>query len=203
MNQQEPSTIVQQQGQHPSRRETSVKFQTVQIRSYDRIVGDHPDVRQGGPPLSIGWDYLEMENISIDDYEVKKKQETSNTVNDGIKFGCVRRLTSGMRKDILVHHLDVSTEDIQAAEAEVERIKKQREQTNKQHKIVTKMEESLQSAKRKMKRPFLSSSKKTMAHRVPVTPVCDSMPSKKERVALPESAPAMPLPRPLAWEFSV
>jgi len=54
----------------PSRRNSKVKFSTIEVRQYERILGDNPGVSHG-PPLSIGWEYYEERTICVpvDEYE--------------------------------------------------------------------------------------------------------------------------------------
>lgn len=140
-------------------RTTVVGFGSVRIREFDRIVGDHPDVGQG-PPLSIGWNYLELEATSLDAYEQGKRDKHAQKVQDAKNRGGwaplpgLRKLSSGRRRDMLRIGFDITLRELEQAEAEVEKTKKQREQTNKQKKVFTRTEEILQSAQRKLKRTF-------------------------------------------------
>ena len=124
----------------------SVSFQSVQVREFNRIVGDHPDVRVG-PPISIGWDYTEQQARSIEDYETSKPAQKRNL-----------RMSSITRKNLLANVFGIPEEEIRAAEKEVQRIKKQRESSNKQGKAGAKVEAAMQSAKRKIRRTFLRDS---------------------------------------------
>mmetsp|Transcript_3698 Transcript_3698/g.8342 ORF Transcript_3698/g.8342 Transcript_3698/m.8342 type:complete len:239 (+) Transcript_3698:102-818(+) len=50
----------------------SVRFSNVEIREYERIVGDQDDIL--GPPLAIGWAYNESTTVTIEEYEETKVQ---------------------------------------------------------------------------------------------------------------------------------
>ena len=158
-------------------RTTVVGFGSVHIREFDRIVGDHPDVGQG-PPLSIGWDYLELEGMSLDAYEQEKRDKHAQKVQDAKNCGGwaplpgLRKLSSGRRRDMLRIDFDIPLRELEQAEADVEKTKKQREQTNKQKKVFTRTEEILQSAQRKLKRTFSRDS-----------PDYQSFPKRLERIA--------------------
>ena len=162
------STTSSEQSEDPSKvsnnaatttKDTVVNFGSVQIREFDRIVGDHPDVGLG-PPLSIGWKYLEKEAVDLDTYEQQKQNEQDQKIQDAKNRGGwaplpgLRKLSSGKRRDILRIDFDISQLEIEKAEAEVEKTKKQREQTNKQKKVFMRTEEIFQSAQRKLKRTF-------------------------------------------------
>lgn len=141
---------------HTTQKHPTVGFGTIQFREFDRIVGDHPDVLSGGPPISIGWTFVEGEKMDINAYEERKKDELSNGHDSTgrLRLPGVCRLSSGKRRDLLRINFGVPLEEILEAEAEVERIKKQREQTNRQRKVFARTEEIMQSAKRKLNRTF-------------------------------------------------
>lgn len=49
-----------------------VNFSTVEIRSYERIVGDHPDVEI---PLAIGWKYhMDSKIVTVESFEENKRK---------------------------------------------------------------------------------------------------------------------------------
>jgi hypothetical protein len=46
--------------------DSAVSFGTTEVREYERVLGDHPNLSIG---LAIGWDYQEQDSVSVDDYE--------------------------------------------------------------------------------------------------------------------------------------
>ncbi|CAB9519504.1 expressed unknown protein [Seminavis robusta] len=131
---------------------TRVGFSSIQIRSFDRILGDNPDVRSG-PPLSIGWEYEEGDVMDLNAYELGKRYKDDDKVSS--KEEPVTVLTVGTRRDMLTK-MGVRLDDIIEAENEVYRIKKNRQETMKQSKVFERTEEMLQSAKRKLKRTLFA-----------------------------------------------
>ena len=87
----------------------SVRFGSVQVREYDRIVGDHPEVKVG-PPIGIGWEYMELEPLNMEEYEAQHQR----------RF--VRRLSSITRKNMLLNGFGIPEEEIRQAELENQRI---------------------------------------------------------------------------------
>mmetsp|Transcript_6833 Transcript_6833/g.13899 ORF Transcript_6833/g.13899 Transcript_6833/m.13899 type:complete len:162 (+) Transcript_6833:120-605(+) len=60
--------------QHHSSKKT-VSFSTVQVRSYQVILGDHPYCSEGCP-LSLGWDYEEQDKATVvSDFEARRSSE--------------------------------------------------------------------------------------------------------------------------------
>ncbi|CAB9511952.1 expressed unknown protein [Seminavis robusta] len=128
-----------------------VGFRSIQIREFERIVGDHPDVTHGGPPLGIGWDYVEGDVLDIDEYEKQKSDYIAANSDTPWLIG-LRRMSSGRRRDLLGIEFNVPLDEIIEAELQVELVKKQRAQTNGQKKVFAMTEEIIQSAKRKLNR---------------------------------------------------
>lgn len=100
----------------------AVSFSTVNIRCYNRILGDHPDVRDG-PPLSLGWEYTQADAIPLNDYEEERKRKKSGYQ--------VLKLTSITRKNMLVNLFGYTAEELDAAEKEVQRVRKEREASSR------------------------------------------------------------------------
>lgn len=122
----------------------SVTFGDVNVREFNRIVGDHPDVSVG-PPVSLGWKFVENEPVTVDHYEENKPPR---------KY--VLRMTSITRKNLLRNVFDCPSEEIANAEKEVQKIQKQRKLTNKQGKTGAAVETAVQRAKRRFRRTFSS-----------------------------------------------
>ena len=116
----------------------SVRFGTIQVREFNRIVGDHPDVKVG-PPISIGWDFVESDAQCLDQYEADRPARS------------LRRMSSITRKNLLSNVFGVPEEEIRAAEKEVQLILKSRERSKKQSKLAG----NVQSAGKKIKKVLL------------------------------------------------
>jgi hypothetical protein len=121
-----------------------VSFGLIQVREYDCVVGDNPTVR-AGPPMSIGWEFVQKRDVPLDDYEKVKRPRTSDF-----------RMASFTRKRLLRHEFDVSLEDIRAAENIARKIQIQRCQTMQQGKTGAAIECAMESFKRKMHRTFFN-----------------------------------------------
>ena len=121
---------------------TKVRFATIQFRTFDRIVGDHPDVVVG-PPLTLSWDYVEEDEVAIDEYESNRPPKKR-----------ILRLSSITRKNLLRNVFEVPEDEIVGAEKEIQKIRKQREATNKQSKSGAKVEGALKTARKKFLRRF-------------------------------------------------
>ena len=120
----------------------SVSFAQVKIREYERVMGDNPSVRSG-PPLSIGWRYVdEPTSISIDDYEEGKGECRASS-----EF----LVPKAVREKILKEQADVSRREMVATVRMIQKEKAQRRKT-----VVNlpmqKTEERVEGAKRKMKK---------------------------------------------------
>lgn len=121
-------------------RATKVKFASVEIRDYNRIVGDHPDVKVG-PPMSIGWEYSARESMPLNEYEETRPRRK-----------VYLRMSSVTRKNMLHNVFGIPEEEIAAAEQEVQKIKRLRDHSVKQGKTSAKVESGLLSFRRKLRR---------------------------------------------------
>jgi hypothetical protein len=53
------------------KRGSSIKFDQVEVRHYERIACDNPSV-QGGPAIGIGWRFYKGGHIDVDEWELRK-----------------------------------------------------------------------------------------------------------------------------------
>jgi hypothetical protein len=118
-----------------------VSFGAIQVREYERMVGDHPDTRIG-VPLTIGWGYVEHDTISIDKYESERSSKGN------------LRMSSITRKNILHNVFGIPEEELRSAEKEVQKIKKARQRSNKQSKLGAKSESALNGFRNRAKKLF-------------------------------------------------
>jgi hypothetical protein len=133
----------------------AVSFGLIQVREYNRVVGDNPTVRVG-PPMSIGWEFVQKQAVPVDDYEKIKLPNTSD----------VRIMGSITRKSILRYEFDVSLEDMRAAEKIIRKIQRQRCRTLQQGKLVAAIEYAMELAKRKIQSIFTNQSRPEIQQKV-------------------------------------
>mmetsp|Transcript_27703 Transcript_27703/g.51554 ORF Transcript_27703/g.51554 Transcript_27703/m.51554 type:complete len:176 (-) Transcript_27703:199-726(-) len=125
-------------------RRSTVRFSVVEIREFDRVIGDHPDTREG-LSLSIGWDYSERDAVSLDEYEGDREYQPRRSKND-------LKLTPRMKRKVMKRGFGVSKDEIEKAERKVEQKQRRRERRMKMHPFVVRTEDALRLATRKVKR---------------------------------------------------
>lgn len=124
---------------HPSLRK-SVSFQTIEIKEYNIVLGDHPSVTIG-PPITIEWKPVSSQILTVDEYEDAFQGER--------RRGQELRLPESIRKSFLTGHH--SEEEIARARKQVRKVQAQRNMTHAMSDFDG-MVGLLQSAERKYKK---------------------------------------------------
>ena len=102
----------------PLRSRHSVCFTVVQVREYERTVGDNPSCTKG-PPISLGWAYYQITpDINVEVYSQRPKRTKRQF-----------HLPPGKRNNLLVREWEVPEEDIRKARREATYIQYCRERT--------------------------------------------------------------------------
>lgn len=114
---------------------TKVRFSTIEMRTFNRIVGDGDVVV--GPPVTFSWEFLETSAMPLEEYEENRPPKKR-----------ILRMSSVTRKNILRNVFEIPEEEIIGAEKEIQKIR------SKQAKIGGKVESAVKSARRKFFRRF-------------------------------------------------
>lgn len=89
-----------------------VAFGSIQVREYNRTIGDNPSVRVG-VPVSLDWQFSERAEVPIDEYEENRPPRKA-----------MLRLSSITRRNILLNVWGYTEEDIADADKEIQKIKR-------------------------------------------------------------------------------
>ena len=74
----------------PKMRRNNLSFQSLEVREYSQVLGDHPCC-QSGLPLSLGWDYDADATIhDVDEYETHRESQRVKSRKD-MKLDCEER----------------------------------------------------------------------------------------------------------------
>jgi len=130
---------------------TSVQFDKILIREYKRTIGDNPAV-SCGPPLGLDWDY-NPDEIEVD-LEVYETYRPPRRNKDDIV------VPPQVRESILVDDWGVPFSEVRKATNETEDIKQMRIESATQTDYQQRMEEVMETTKRRMNRVISGSSKK-------------------------------------------
>ena len=118
-----------------------ISFDYCEVRRYSQTIGDNPSCSYG-TPISLDWDYEETVRTDLDQYEASKGPRKPLR---GILLNYYQR------REILIYRMGFSEEEVENAEKQANRIKRLRSFT-KAMLPAQKIEEALQSAKRKATR---------------------------------------------------
>lgn len=116
-----------------------ISFHQVVVRDYDMVLGDHPNCSYG-PPVTLGWHYVEYEPLDLNEYEYHHSRRRP------IRQLC---LNYYKRKEIL--SVDNSTDELKKATKTVSRTKTQRAITRQLLPFLL-LFDAFESAGRKIKR---------------------------------------------------
>jgi hypothetical protein len=138
-----------------------VTFHLVHVREYDRVVGDHPEVKVG-PPIALGWNYVTQSPVMVEAYDIERELN-SNSSHGSSAAGKPDRLTSIARKNMLFEYGYTET-DFRRAEQDGKIIQEQRSMTKAEGKKAvdgaTKTDDDrtkLQRVGRSFRKNFMSS----------------------------------------------
>lgn len=101
----------------------NVSFNSVDIREYDRTIGDHPSC-SSGPPITLDWSYSKNSAKSLDEYELERLSERFESKSS-------LRLNKLRRKQMLSFHWGHSEDDMKMARKDTKKTQFQRKVTSK------------------------------------------------------------------------
>jgi len=129
---------------HPSK-ENGVTFQSLNIRFYDRSIGDNPSV-VSGPPISLGWNCVGERKFDLNEWERHRGER---------RKGPAMLMPRTMREEILRIEVGCSRQEINEALRRVIADKKKRLQTiNNMNTVAGKAEEKIENTLSKVKGIF-------------------------------------------------
>mmetsp|Transcript_12156 Transcript_12156/g.19652 ORF Transcript_12156/g.19652 Transcript_12156/m.19652 type:complete len:429 (+) Transcript_12156:22-1308(+) len=99
----------------------NVSFHSVNVREYDRIVGDNPSCRSG-PPLSLDWSYSKNTEKNLEEFELERS-------TDRVKNIRKLHVNKYKRKNLLSFHWGHSEEEFKEARKSTKKMQRQRSMT--------------------------------------------------------------------------
>jgi len=136
-----------------SRRESKVVFSTVEVRQYERILGDNPAVSYG-PPLSIGWKHYEDRTICVTVDEYEYYHGTCEDLSDMV--------LTRYEREVVLFDLGYDEREIAKTIRQNYKLKKNRRQTVNNLPIMS-VEQAVESAKKSLSRMILSPVRKQIS----------------------------------------
>ena len=138
------STRVEPQQQQSSSPKPSIKFSSVEIREYPRIVGDNPSCASGAP-MSMDWCHYPQQYYEFDDFEEGRPEPRGRSE---------MQIPSRIRHQMLCCDWGCSMQSIMAAAKETKHIRELRNKTATQSDRSFKKEERLEMTGRILKSVF-------------------------------------------------
>ena len=119
-------------------RQTTVTFDVVEVREYERVLSDTPC--QFGPSIGLGWKYDEAQEIDVNDWENTRGQPRNPS----------QMLIPRNQRETMLRELGYSRKDLATSIRNNTKIRNQRRQTIN-NLSAQRMEETIEMAKRKVK----------------------------------------------------
>ena len=133
------------------KRENSVRFDRVEMREFDRTIGDNPSV-SCGVPIGLDWKYNPKIFVQdLEDYESNRKPRLS-------RYDLA--LTPYARRQMLLRQWSISYQELCDTAKETDSIRQQRLESAAQKPKEQKREEMLETTKRRLCRVFTGRKKK-------------------------------------------
>ena len=131
-----------------------MSFGSIEVRSYEIILGDNPGVSDG-PPLTIDWDHFEsVPACPVDMYEEKKNMTPTRDLND-------MRMSPGYRFDLLAR--TCSMEEITKRIKEGTKARRQRSETQSKS-YRSGRDEKMELFRRRVRNIFTKENRKEKAY---------------------------------------
>jgi len=130
----------------------SVTFGAVEMRKYERALGDHPCVSSGAP-LTLGWKYDQYEGVPVDCYENARGPSLEKE-----QF----RIPREVRVQILLNDVKATAREVREAELGALEARKEILKSMKKSKIPagSQLDEARETAKRRLRRLVRGTSKR-------------------------------------------
>ena len=123
-------------------RRRAVSFDSVHIRQYERILSDNPASRKG-PSIGIGWRYTDQTTVKLSQFEGIRKKQRCRRASELV--------LSRKERETLIYQLGYTERDVAAMIREINKVRYKRQQTvNNLNAPIQKMEEAVETARRKM-----------------------------------------------------
>ncbi|KAL7533541.1 hypothetical protein ACHAXR_005303 [Thalassiosira sp. AJA248-18] len=99
----------------------NVSFHSVDVREYDRTVGDNPSCRSG-PPMSLDWSYSKKYEKNINEYELERSSDRVSSIKK-------LHMNKYKRRNVLAFHWGHSEDEMKAARRSTKKIQRRRSMT--------------------------------------------------------------------------
>jgi hypothetical protein len=101
--------------------QTTVQFNTIEIRSYDICIGDNPSV-SNGTPISLDWNYAMELHDTVERYEQSRSLTKRRNMRQMM-------MNHNHRRNVLLHYWDATEHELQECERAMNTIRQQRNMT--------------------------------------------------------------------------